>query len=133
MEEKKKNTALKKLRKYTLLFLTGLVLLLLGLGIALSLPSVQTMLGQYATEQLNKEFGTNITIQEANFTIFGGVKLKKVLIRDHKKDTLFYINRLKTNILDAKKLIDGDLHFGDVALDGLFLILKTTKAKKIII
>ncbi|ELI6455394.1 TPA: translocation/assembly module TamB domain-containing protein [Flavobacterium psychrophilum] len=130
MEEKKKNTALKKLRKYTLLFLTGLVLLLLGLGIALSLPSVQTMLGQYATEQLNKEFGTNITIQEANFTIFGGVKLKKVLIRDHKKDTLFYINRLKTNILDAKKLIDGDLHFGDVALDGLFFNLKNYKGEK---
>ena len=93
MEEKKKNTVLKKLRKYTLFFLLGLVLLLLSLGIALSLPSVQTYLGQKATEYLNEEYGTDITIQEANFSVFGGVKLKQVLIRDHKKDTLFYINR----------------------------------------
>ncbi|MFM9987301.1 translocation/assembly module TamB domain-containing protein [Flavobacterium sp.] len=130
MEEKKKNTVLKKIRKYILLFLLGLVLLLLGLGIALSLPSVQTMLGQYATEILNKDYGTDITVEEANFTVFGGVKLKKVLIRDHKKDTLFYINRLKTNILDIKKLVDGDLHFGDVALDGLFFNLKNYKGEK---
>jgi hypothetical protein len=130
LEEKKKNTGLKKLRKYTLLFLLGLILLLLSLGIALSLPSVQTYLGQKATEYLNEEFGTDITIQEANFTVFGGVKLKQVLIRDHKKDTLFYINRLKTNIIDAKKLVDGDLHFGDVAMDGLFFNLKNYKGEK---
>ena len=105
-------------------------MLLLSLGIALSLPSVQTRLGQYATEYLNENFGTDITVQEANFTIFGGVKLKKVLIRDHKKDTLFYIKRLKTNVLDFKKLVDGDLHFGYVALDGLFFNLKNYKGEK---
>lgn len=111
-------------------FILVLILLLLLLGIALNMPSVQTRLGQYATEQLNKEFGTDITVQEANFTIFGGVKLKKVLVKDHKKDTLFHINVLKTNILDLKKLVDGDLHFGEVRLDGLDFHLHNYKGEK---
>lgn len=130
MEEKKKNNVLKKLIKYIIFFLLGLILLLLAVGIALTFPEVQTRLGQEATKYLNKEFKTDITIQEANFTIFGGVKLKKVLIKDHKKDTLFYINRLKTNILDLKKLQDGDLHFGDASLDGLIFNLKNYKGEK---
>ncbi|MDI9312199.1 MAG: translocation/assembly module TamB domain-containing protein [Limnohabitans sp.] len=94
------------------------------------MPSVQTRLGQYATEYLNKEFGTDITVKEANFTIFGGVKLKKVFVKDYKKDTLFYIDMLKTNILDIKKLLDGDLHFGEVRLDGLRMRVKNYKNER---
>ncbi|MFK7033263.1 translocation/assembly module TamB domain-containing protein [Flavobacterium oreochromis] len=111
-------------------FFLGVVLLLLTLVIALSMPSVQTKLGQYATEVLNKEFGTDITIQEANFTVFGGVKLKKVFIKDYKKDTLFHINVLKTNILDFKKLLDGDLHFGEVRMDGLKFKIRNYKGER---
>ncbi|WP_258929417.1 hypothetical protein [Flavobacterium davisii] len=98
--------------------------------IALSMPSVQTRLGQYATAFLNEEFGTDITVQEANFTVFGGVKLKKVFIKDYKKDTLFHINVLKTNILDLKKLIDGDLHFGEVRMDGLTFKIRNYKGER---
>jgi TamB, inner membrane protein subunit of TAM complex len=130
LEETKKNTGPKKILKYVLFFLLGIILLLLGLAIALNTPAVQTKLGQYATQWLNKEFKTDITVEEASFTVFGGVKLKKVLIKDHKKDTLFHINVLKTNILDAKKMIDGDLHFGEVRLDGLRFKLKNYKGEK---
>ncbi|MCL9804335.1 translocation/assembly module TamB [Flavobacterium amniphilum] len=130
MEETKKNTAFNKFLKIALYVLLGIILLLLLLAIALNIPSVQTKLGQYATERLNKEFGTDITVQEANFTVFGGVKLKKVLIRDYRKDTLFYINVLKTNLVDAKKLLDGDLHFGEVRLDGLDFHIKNYKGEK---
>jgi TamB, inner membrane protein subunit of TAM complex len=103
---------------------------LLVLGIALSLPSVQTKLAQYATAQLNEKYKTNITIEQATISVFGGVKLKKVLIKDYKKDTLFYINRLKTNILDYQKLLDGDLTFGDIRVDGLDFNLKNYKGDK---
>lgn len=130
MEETKKNTGLNKFLKIALFFLLGLIVLLLVLAIALNLPSVQTKLGQYATERLNKEFGTDITVEEANFTIFGGVKLKKVLIKDYKKDTLFHINVLKTNLVDVKKLLDGDLHFGEVRLDGLDFHIKNYKGER---
>ena len=63
-------------------------------------------------------------------SVFGGVKLKKVLILDHHSDTLIYANRIKTNILDGKKILDGDLIFGNLGLDGLLFNLKTYKKEK---
>ncbi len=99
----------------------------MALGIALSLPFVQTKIAQYFTQSINKDFGTNISIDEVSISIFGGVKLKKVLILDHHKDTLIYVNRIKTNLLDGKKLLDGDLIFGGIGLDGMLLNLKTYK------
>ncbi len=91
------------------------------------MPFVQTEIAQYFTKSINKDFGTNIAIDEVAVSIFGGVKLKKVLILDHHKDTLIYANRVKTNILGGKKLLDGDLIFGDLDLDGLYFNLKTYK------
>ncbi|WP_300567695.1 translocation/assembly module TamB domain-containing protein [Flavobacterium sp.] len=130
MEKKQKNTALKKIRKIVLYFLLGLILLLLGLGITLSLPSVQTKIAQYVTEKLNEDYKTDIHVEGVAITIFGGAKLKNVLVKDHKKDTLFQIKMLKTNILDFKKLIDGDLHFGEVRMNGLDFHLKNYKGEK---
>ena len=63
-------------------------------------------------------------------TVFGSVKLKKVLILDHHKDTLIYANRIKTSILDWDKLLNVDLIFGDIALDGVYFNMKTYKKEK---
>lgn len=100
------------------------------LGIALSLPFVQTQIGNYATNRINKEFKTNINVEQVSINIFGGVKLKKVLILDHHKDTLIYANRIKTNVLDWNKLLNADLFFGEVRLDGLIFNMKTYKKEK---
>ncbi len=94
------------------------------------MPFVQTKIAQYVTDEINKSYGTDITIEQVSITVFGGVKLKKVLIKDYKKDTLIYANRINTNILDFKKLISGDLIFGDVRLDQLLLNMKTYKGEK---
>ncbi len=108
----------------------GLILLLLVLGIALSLPFVQTKIAHYVTETLNEDYGTDINVDQVAISIFGGVKLKTVLIRDHHKDTLIYANTIKTNILSFKKLKTGDLIFGDIAADKLFFNLKNYKNEK---
>ncbi|NDP27969.1 MAG: translocation/assembly module TamB, partial [Flavobacterium sp.] len=100
------------------------------LGIALTLPSVQTRIAKYFVESINKDFGIHIAIDEAAVSVFGGVKLKNVLILDHHKDTLIYANRIKTNILDSSKLLDGDLLFGDITLDGFYFNMKTYKNEK---
>ncbi len=100
------------------------------LGIALTLPFVQTRIAQYFVESINKDFGIHIAIDEAAVSVFGGVKLKNVIILDHHKDTLIYANRIKTNILDSSKLLDGDLIFGDIVLDGLYFNMKTYKNEK---
>ena len=107
-----------------------MVLLLLLISISLSLPFVQTKIAHYATDELNKDYGTNINIDQVAITFFGGVKLKSVLILDHHKDTLIYASRIKTSILDFKKLVDGKLIFGDLRLDDFYLQIKTYKKEK---
>ncbi|WP_298116957.1 translocation/assembly module TamB domain-containing protein [Flavobacterium sp.] len=130
MEEKKKNTRFKTFRKIVFRTIIVLILLLLGLAIALSLPSVQTYIAQYITSELNKDYGTNINVEHVEVTIFGGVQMKNVMIKDEKKDTLIFAKRISTNILDTKKLLDGDLIFGDIKADELLLNIKTYKGDK---
>ncbi len=95
-----------------------------------SLPSVQTKIAQYFVRSINKDFGIHIGIDEVSVTAFGSVKLKKVLILDHHNDTLIYANRIKTNILGAKKILQGDLIFGNIVLDELLFNLKTYKRER---
>jgi len=99
------------------------------LGIALTLPVVQTKIAQYVTERLNKEYKTDIQIGQIAITSFGVVKLKKVLIRDHHKDTLIYANRINTNILDLKKMTTGDLIFGNIRVNEMLVNMKTYKGE----
>lgn len=97
----------------------------------MSLPFVQTYFGKYATNELNKAYGTDITIKNLTITPFGTVKLGNILVRDHHKDTLFYIDRLNSSILDFKKLYDsGHPYLGDVVLDGLDCKLTQYKGEK---
>ena len=103
---------------------------MLVLGITLTMPFVQTKIAQYFTNSINKDFGTNINIDEVAISVFGGVKFKKVLIRDHHKDTLIYANRISTTILEGKKMLDGDLIFDDLDLHGLLFNLRTYKNEK---
>ncbi|PZX93160.1 translocation/assembly module TamB [Flavobacterium aquariorum] len=103
---------------------------MLVLFIALSLPFVQTKLAQYFTNSINEDYGLHMDIDEVQLTLFGGVKLKRVLIIDHHKDTLIYVKRLNTSLLGVKKILDGDLIFGDLAMDGVLFNLKTYKKEK---
>ena len=127
MEKIKANTGFIKFRKYLFRTIIGLILFLLVTSIALSLPFVQTKIAHYVTKDLNKTYGTDIYIDQVALTIFGGVKLKKILIRDHHKDTLIYVSRVKTNILGYDNLINGKLLFGDLRLDRLDLHIKNYK------
>jgi hypothetical protein len=130
LEEKKSNTRFKKIRKIVFRTFIVLVLLLLILGITLSLPSVQSKIAHYFTEKINKDYGTDINVEEVEVSIFGGVHLKKVLVRDEKKDTLIVATRIKTSILDFKRLIDGNLIFGTIDADNLKLKVITYKGDK---
>lgn len=99
------------------------------LGITLTLPAVQTRIAHYVTENLNKDYKTDIQIDQISVTIYGIVKLKKVLIKDHHKDTLISVNRINLNLLDIKKLLDGKLIFGKVMMDHMLLNMKTYKGE----
>ena len=79
---------------------------------------------------LNSDYKTDIKVDRVAISIFGGVKLKDVMIKDHHKDTLVYSKIIKTNILSFKKLYNGDLLFGDIRLDGLVFNMKTYRGEK---
>ena len=122
---------IKKFKKILFRSLIGILLLLLLLGILLALPFVQTALGKYATDELNKSFGTNIKIDKIAITPFGSVKLGDVLVLDHHQDTLFYIKKLNTSILSFKKIYDpGHPYLKDVVLHGLDVRIVNYKNEK---
>jgi hypothetical protein len=129
LEKAYKTTAIQKLKKYTFRVLLGLILLLLTSAIVLSLPFVQTKIGHYLTNWINEDVGTDINVEQVAVSVFGGVKLKTILIKDHHKDTLIFANRIKTNILDIGKMLNGDLIFGDIRLDGVVFNVKIYKGE----
>jgi hypothetical protein len=130
LEKIKTNNGFKRFRKILFRTIIALILLLLVLSIALSLPVVQTKIAHYATDKLNEEYNTNINIDEVAITFFGGVKLKKVLVLDQHNDTLIFSDRIRTSVLDFKQLLDGQLLFGDLYLDNFYLQIKTYKGDK---
>ncbi len=130
MSKLKHRIRIKKIIKIVLRTFLGLILLVLVLGVLLSLPFVQTKIGNYVTNILNEKYKISINVEEVSLTVFGSMKLKEVLILDHHKDTLIYSNRVKTNILDWGKIVDGNLILGDIAADGLHFNMKTYKKEK---
>ena len=79
---------------------------------------------------LRKEYKADITVEQVSVSIFGGVKLKKVLVKDYRKDTLFSAKSIKTNVLSFQKMYNGDLLFGEIRIDSLLFNLKTYKGEK---
>lgn len=101
------------------------LLLFIVLVLIFAIPYVQTRLGKYATNRLNKDFGTNINIGKVGLQFNGDVELKEIYIEDYKQDTLINIKELNTSILSFKKLYDGKLNFGDIDIEGLTFNVKT--------
>ncbi|MER3373058.1 MAG: translocation/assembly module TamB domain-containing protein [Allomuricauda sp.] len=90
------------------------------------MPAVQTKIAKYATESINKEFGTNIQIDMVSLSLFNlNAGIKGIYIEDYKKDTLAYINKLTTSVLNIRNMANGKMEFGDIEIDGLFFNLKT--------
>ncbi len=123
-------SSIKKFKKILIRTIIGIIVFLLLLGIALSLPFVQTKIAHYATDTLNKDFGTNIKIDQVAISVFGGVKLKGVLILDHHKDTLVYAARLQTNVLNMRGVLNSNLKFGTIRAEKLNFHMKTYKGEK---
>ncbi|WNH10103.1 hypothetical protein [Thalassobellus suaedae] len=103
------------------------MLLFIILVLVLSIPFVQTSLGNYATKRLNDEFKTNINIDKVSLQFNGDVELKNIYIEDYKQDTLINIAELNTSIINVSNLINGKLTFGDIDIIDLVFNIKTYK------
>ena len=127
MNDKGKTIApIKKLRKIVLRILLGFLLACILGTLLLSIPRVQTYLGRQATDKINATFGTQIQVGRIQVSLLSwNVSLKDIYIQDYQGDTLAQIQRLKTSITNVKGLFDGDLEFGKVAVEQLYLNMIT--------
>ncbi len=105
--------------------LLAIFLLLVFLVFIFSLPAVQTRLARKLTNDINETYGTDIQIGRVGLGWNLDVSLREVFVKDHHKDTLFYVADINTSILSAKKAMDGQLIFGDLDIEGLAFHLKT--------
>ena len=122
-----KHLLIKTFKKILFRTFVALLLLLLLSGILLTLPAVQTKIAQHYTEVLNKQFKTNIAIDKIELTIFGGLKLKGILIKDHHQQQLIAAKIINTTILDFRKLVQGKLLFGKISTEDLSFNIITYK------
>jgi hypothetical protein len=93
----------------------------------LSFSSVQTALARKLTNYVNKTYQTDLQVKKLDLSYLGQLKLKDVLIKDTKKDTIIYANSLNTSLLNFKKIIDEDLQLGSVYLSDVIVVMKTYK------
>ena len=105
-------------------------MLFIILVLILSIPFVQTGLGNYLTKRINNDFGTNINIDKVGLQFNGDVELKSIYVEDYKQDTLISIAELNTSILNFSNLYQGKLTFGDIDIINLIFNIKTYKDSK---
>ncbi|WP_299109465.1 translocation/assembly module TamB [uncultured Tenacibaculum sp.] len=87
-------------------------------------------MGKIATNAVNKEFGIDLVVKKVDLSFLGSVQLKGVEIRDHHKDTLIFVDKLNTSLLNAKKVLENRVDLGSLSLEGVQFHLKTYKGEK---
>lgn len=81
-----------------------------------------------ATNEINKTYGTDIRIDRLRISLISwDTALENIYIQDYQGDTLAHIAELNTSILNLREVARGQLEFGDLEVEGLFLNLKTYK------
>ena len=84
-----------------------------------------------ATNSLNEEFGTNIFIDKIRFSPFNlNTQIKDLYVEDYQGDTLVYIQKVSTSILNLRNMMNNKMQFGDFELNGLLMNLKTYEGEK---
>lgn len=99
--------------------------------ILFSIPAIQTKLASIVTKNINEDFGTDLVIQKVDLSLLGTVALKGIEIRDHHQDTLIFIDRLRTSLISAKKVMDNEVDLGSVSMKGINFHINTYKDERL--
>ena len=94
-------------------------------SIVLSIPAVQTRLAASLMKSLKESYATDIDIQRVDLSLLGVVQLKGIELRDHHNDTLIFVDKLATSLLNVKKIMDNEVDLGNASLQGVDFHLKT--------
>ena len=99
--------------------------------ITFSIPAVQTKLAGLVTENLNEDFGTSLKISKVDLSFLGSVSLKGIEIKDHHQDTLIYVERLRSSLLDVKRILENNIQLKSTSLKGVYVNVKNYKDEEI--
>ncbi|MBL4605936.1 MAG: translocation/assembly module TamB domain-containing protein, partial [Flavobacteriaceae bacterium] len=103
------------------------MLFLVFLIIIFSIPAVQTRLAKIITNSINEDYGTDLVIKKVDLSLLGTLTLKGIEIRDHHKDTLIFIDRIRTSLLNVKRILDNKVELKSTSFKGIYVYMKTYK------
>ena len=101
------------------------LLLAIAFSLFFSSEKVQTRVANSITQRMNSSFETDIEIGSAKIALTGGVSLGAVLIKDHKKDTLFFLKELKLQLDELEGVLKGNYQLSSLTINQPFLSIKT--------
>ena len=107
----------KMIFKGAMFFLLLLLLFLVAVYFAIQNPKIQTFLAQKITYLVSESIGAEVEIGSVNIEFFNDVYLDKFLIRDQKKDTLFYFEKAHAK-LDYFSLFDKNIQLNAIEING---------------
>ena len=119
LDKDKGNSSIKKYISTSIkIMLVILVILIVTTGIAL-IPSIQTGITSSIIKKVNKQYGIEVVLGRTQIIpIQLKTQLGQLLILDHKKDTLFYIEEVSTSIAELSALLEGRINMSNYKLDG---------------
>lgn len=112
--------------------LLSIVLLLsvAGLVFFFSSDKAQTALANSLSNQINSSFDTSIEIGRAKIDIKGNVQLYSFLIRDHRADTLFFVEEFKVKLLELEEVFQQTYRFSALKITQPLLNIVTYKEEE---
>ncbi len=118
-----------RIRKIVWRIFKVVIVILLCFVVLFSIPYVQTKLAKSVVSYLNSNFKTNIQVEKVDLSFLSSATLKNVCILDHHKDTIIYVNKLSTSLLNVKKILNNKLKLGDVSLYEAKIYMKVYKGE----
>ena len=89
--------------------------------ILLSTPFVQSRVADGLVTKINKNYNTDIRVEEVSIGTGGSILLKSFFIADHHSDTLFFAKNFQTDLYSFGQWVDGNLFFETSEFDEAFL------------
>ncbi len=96
------------------------MILLIG-PLLLSLPSVQNRIVNRIAKNLSEKVGGDFQIESLELKFDGQLGLRGIQVKDHRENPLLEIDQIETSITEINKLINGELDFRQLELNGLNL------------
>lgn len=91
---------LRKFFKITAQILLSIIALLLIVWLLIQTEPVQNWIVKRVTTRLSKDLNTEVKISKVSFSLFNKMDLEGTLVKDQRKDTLLYADKLKARLTD---------------------------------